>query len=212
MLELGSWVGCQGGGGGGRPGLGVTPLRARPSGGRVRAHNAAGRRGVGVGVGRRLRVVVDIVARAARAGTLEAVNKSAQRVFFVGRLATRARLVQRLSRAALGRRFAGSSPCEGLRESVFGGRGQGTARHGTARHGTARHGTVGWGRAGGRERFGNEQHGLDRLGHRLVLLRHLLCRLLLQHLWPVAWARSEQGSKGCARAGSCAWDRAPQAC
>ena len=62
-------------------------------------------------------------------------------MFFVGRLATRARLVQRLSRSASERQFAGSSPCEGLSESVFGGRGHGTARHGTVR-------SVGAGRAG----------------------------------------------------------------
>ena len=62
-------------GGGERPGLGVAHRRARPSDERVRAHRAAGRREVGVGVGRRLRVV-DIVARPARAGTLKAVKQS----------------------------------------------------------------------------------------------------------------------------------------
>eukprot|EP00966_Prymnesium_polylepis_P098553 2282090-Prymnesium_polylepis.1 len=59
----------------------------------------------------------------------------------------------------------------GLKRACVGGRGQGRAGHGTAWHGTARHGAVGWCRVGGRERFVDALHDLDRLDHRLELLR-----------------------------------------
>eukprot|EP00966_Prymnesium_polylepis_P076024 1762586-Prymnesium_polylepis.1 len=48
------------------------------------------------------------------------------------------------------------------------------------------------------------ERGLDRLDHRLVLLRRHRHRLLLQARWPVVWARSEHAAKvvrvrACAR-------------
>eukprot|EP00966_Prymnesium_polylepis_P000610 13860-Prymnesium_polylepis.1 len=85
------------------------------------------------------------------------------------------------------------------------------ARHGAARCGTARSRFGLVQRAAGVRGFGDDGRDLDRLDHRLVLLRRHRHRLLLQALWPVVWARSEHAAKvvraACARGW---WDSAPQ--
>ena len=107
------------------------------------------------------------------------------RAFFNGPLQ-----VSWLSRSAPDREIPGSI-LRGRERMCVWGKG---ARHGL--------GSV-WCRArvAGVRVFCGDGRGLDRVDHRLVLLRRLRRRLLLQDLWPVAWARSEPGSKGCVRAG-----------